>query len=90
MGWDSGDIVRAPYGRDAQAASPDMDDARRLALPDARAVGNILLLALAAAVYPMLLAIVLVVLTRPRPARIAETVAGGMGAYPVVKGVVAI
>jgi hypothetical protein len=33
-------------------------------------MGNLLVLALAAAVYPTLLAIVIVVLGRPRPARL--------------------
>jgi threonine/homoserine/homoserine lactone efflux protein len=66
--------VRAPYARELPVASPRTDDAPWPALPDARLVANILLLALAAAVYPTLLAIVLVVLTRPRPARL-------LGAY---------
>jgi hypothetical protein len=71
--------VRAPYGRGARAASPRTDDALQGALADARTVANILLLALAAAFYPTLLAIVIVVLGRPRPARLlAAYLAGGM------------
>src|SRR3954447_16347589 len=39
LGWGSGDNVRAPYVREAGAASPRTDDAARVALPDARTVG---------------------------------------------------
>src|SRR3954466_3478474 len=61
------------------AASPRTDDALPGALAHARGVGNILLLAVAAAFYPTLLAIVIVVLGRPRPARLlAADLAGGM------------
>src|SRR3954466_7379001 len=61
------------------AASPRTDDALPGALAHARGVGNILLLALAAAFYPTLLAVVIVVLGRPRPAPLlAAYLAGGM------------
>jgi hypothetical protein len=71
--------VCGPYAPPIPAASPGTDDAPPRPLAHAPAVANILLLALAAAFYPTLLAIVIVVLQRPRPARLlAAYLAGGM------------
>lgn len=47
------------------------------AVGDADGVGNLLVLALGAAVYPTLLALVLVVLTRPRPAHLLAAFLAG-------------